>query len=284
MNTNKDLLVMQSVIGEIHSPIFPNSPYRINSDGIPMMVHATGGIVYNYKIGDNCMELYGDHIEPGVSLKNPNDMENNALNILSCIGNQAKVITGDGKGATGFVTGLHSGIEHTLIYFDDKTLDQLAIGDKIQIKAHGQGLQLKGLEDIKIMNIDPELFEKIGIEVYGDKIVVPVAAEIPSHLMGSGIGGSSLRGDYDIMTGDKGELEKYGLDKLRFGDLVLLRDCDNTYGRQHLEGAVSIGVIIHSNCIVAGHGPGVTTILASKTSNIIGQLDDYANIANYLGV
>ena len=86
------------------------------------------------------------------------------------------------------------------------------------------------------------------------------------------------------MTGDKGANKEFGIDKLKFGDLVLLRDCDNTNGRQYLGESVSIGVIVHSDCIISGHGPGVTVIMSSKTSNIVGKIDENAHIAHYLQV
>ena len=272
VKTNKDKLVIQSVQGKIHSPIMGPSPYRISSDGKPMILHGTGGITYNFQIGDSCMNLVGDHVEPGVSIRNEDVAENRPLMVLSCVGNEARVISGDAKGAKGFVTGMHGGIEHVLIYFPQEDLEKMAINDTILIKANGQGLKMEGHDDVLIMNLDPNLFEKMGIrENENGELEVPVVTEIPAHLMGSGIGSStSLTGDYDITTGDKEAVKKYGIDKLRFGDIVLLRDCDNTYGRQYLEGAVTIGVIVHSDCILAGHGPGVTGLISCKTSKIKG--------------
>lgn len=262
------------------------SPYRISHDGKPMILHATGGITYNFQIGDSCMDLVGDHVEPGVSIRNEDVAENRALMVLSCVGNEARVVSGDAKGAKGFVTGMHGGIEHVMIYFSQEDLEKMAINDTILIKANGQGLKIEGHDDVVVMNLDPNLFEKMGIKENDNReLEVPIAAEVPAHLMGSGIGSAtSFSGDYDITTGDKEEVEKYGLDKLRFGDLVLLRDCDNTYGRQYLKGAVTIGVVVHSNCILAGHGPGVTGLLSCKTSKIKGIKTEDANIANYLGV
>ncbi len=123
------------------------------------------------------------------------------------------------------------------------------------------------------------------VENENGELEVPVVTEIPAHLMGSGLGSStSLSGDYDITTGDEEEVKKYNIDKLCFGDIVLLRDCDNTYGRQFLKGSVTIGIIVHSNCVISGHGPGVTGLLSCKTSKIKGIIDENANIANYLGV
>ena len=84
------------------------------------------------------------------------------------------------------------------------------------------------------------------------------------------------------MTHDPEKVRELGLDKLRFGDIVMLEDCDNMYGRGYLKGAVSIGVIIHSDCYLAGHGPGVTVILAAQKPIIRAKLDPSANIINGL--
>jgi hypothetical protein len=101
--------------------------------------------------------------------------------------------------------------------------------------------------------------------------------------MGSGIGDSSAyKGDYDIMTADKEEIKRLGIDKLKFGDLVLLRDCDNSFGRGYLKGSVSIGVVIHSDCIKLGHGPGIVVILTSKESKIESMLSENANIKYWI--
>ena len=284
MKTNVDQLVMQSVKGKIHSPIRDSNSYKITSNGEAVILPATGGITYNFQIGDSCMDIVGDHVEPGVSIRNENKDENNALIVLSCVGNQAIVKTGNAKGSKGFVTGMHGGIEHVILYFNKSTLDNMNIDDEILIKSFGQGLKIKGHEDIVCMNIDPNLFLKLGItEKENGELEVPVVTKIPAYLMGSGIGSSTgFTGDYDIMTGDKVANEEFGINKLKFGDLVLLQDCDNTYGRQYLKDSVTIGVVVHSNCILSGHGPGVTTLLTCKTNKIRGILDKNANIGNYL--
>lgn len=285
IKTNKEFLVMQSVGGKVHSPTIA-SPYRISRDGEPMILPATGGISYNVKVGDSCMIWIGDHVEPGVSVKNDNVNENNALMVLGCIGNTAKIMTGDAKGATGFVTGGHGGIEHTLVYFDEETLEKLNIDDKILVKAFGQGLKIEGFDDVVCMNIDPALLEKMEIKITEDGCLeVPVATEIPPYLMGSGVGSATaFSGDYDIMTGDKEANEKYGINELRFGDIILLQDCNNCFGRDYLKGSVTIGVVVHSDCIKAGHGPGVTAIMSCPVSKIRGRKDKNANIAYYLGI
>ncbi|HHV07187.1 MAG TPA: DUF4438 domain-containing protein [Firmicutes bacterium] len=285
IKTNRERLVMQSVQGRIHSPTVI-SPYKINRDGKAEILPATGGITYNVKIGDSCMNWVGDHIEPGVSIKNENSAENNALMMLSCIGNEARVVSGDAKGAKGIVTGMHGGIDHVLIYFKAQDMDKMAVNDMVLVKAFGQGLQIEGFEDITCMNIDPDLFNKIGMRKNKKGLLeVPVVTEVPAYLMGSGIGSSTaFMGDYDIMTGDEDANRKFGIEKLKFGDLVLLKDCDNTNGRQYLKGAVSIGVVVHSDCIKSGHGPGITVIMSSKTTEIQGVMYEKANIGYYLDI
>ena len=84
------------------------------------------------------------------------------------------------------------------------------------------------------------------------------------------------------MTADMEEIKRLGLDKLRFGDLVLLQDHNNTYGTGYLGGAVTIGVIVHSDCVKSGHGPGVTVIMSSAKGKIEGIIDSNANIGYYM--
>lgn len=282
MKTNKEKLVMQSVIGSIHSPTARGS-YVINSKGEAMTLPSVGGITYNFTLGDSCMDLVGDHVEPDVSIKNDNDMENQALMKMSCVGNIATVVSGEHKGAQGIVLGMHGGIDHTIIHFSKEDKEKLTIGDKIMVKGYGTGMIIEGYEDIHCMNLDPELFERLPIKEKDGKLEFPVVATIPAHLMGSGIGSSTGHtGDYDIMTGDHELNEKHGINDLRFGDFVFLENCDNTYGRQYLSGAGTIGIVIHSNCVLSGHGPGITTLLSSKDGKIIPRIDKKANLKNYV--
>jgi hypothetical protein len=251
-----------------------------------------GGIVYNVKVGDLVRGWIGDHIEPGVSTINKEgkegrySQENAGYNILSCIGNEALVISGKAKGANGIVTGIHGGIEHVLIDFDDKVLKKLAHGDKIQIMAFGLGLAVINHPEIKFFNLDPDLLTRINpnFDTKGN-LVVPVVANIPPYLMGSGLGQRSVvSGDYDITMADDKTIEKLGLDKLKFGDIVAIEDTDNSYGRCYKPGAVSIGVIVHSDCVLAGHGPGVVTIITSSKGKIKPQINKNANIGYYLKI
>jgi hypothetical protein len=47
---------------------------------------------------------------------------------------------------------------------------------------------------------------------------------------------------------------------------------------------VTIGVVVHSDCKGAGHGPGVTTVMTCSTSLIKPVIDPRANIADLLKI
>lgn len=285
MKTNKELCIIQSIQGKVHHPVMRGPGYRIGSDGVPRIVPATAGITYNFQIGDCCMGLMGDHVEPGVSTKNPDAMEDAAYNTFACVGNVATLISGDAKGAKGFVTGKHGGADHVMVYFDAETLDKMTIDDKVLIKAHGQGIQLLDYPEIAVFNTDPELLDLMGIVEKDGYIEVPVVKEIPAFLMGSGLGSSTMAsGDYDIMTRDPESYKELGLGNLRFGDIVLIKNHTNNFGPDFLQGSATVGVIIHGDSYIAGHGPGVTVMLTCKKPCIRGKIDPTANIAKYLKV
>lgn len=285
LKTNRKQLVCQSVIGEITSPLGGVNPYRINPDGHAAVYPGVGGISYNVRIGDAAGGFYADHVEPGVSISNFTKFQgqpgpNRALNLFSCVGNTARVVSGEAKGETGRVTGKHGGIEHVLLDFEDEVLEKLVIGDKIQIKAYGCGLQLTDFPAVKVMNIDPDLFAVLNVKALKNRqLQVPVTHEVPARIMGSGIGAShSHSGDYDIQLFDEPLVGKYGLEDLKLGDFVAIIDADATYGRIYKSGGIVIGIVVHSSCVLAGHGPGVMTVMSSKDGLIVPKIDAKANL------
>lgn len=278
---NENELVQMSVLGEITSPSM-RSPYTITADGELKVLPGTGGISYNIRIGMPASGWQADHVEPGVTIKNSNELNNGALNVLSCIGNTATVISGEAKGEKGVVTGKHGGCEHVLIDFSEEVKEKLAIGDKIQIKSVGVGLQMLDYPDIKVFNLDPDLFKKLNIKENNGFLEVDVTHLVPAKIMGSGIGRDNVyRGDYDIQLFDKTSVKEFGLGNLKFGDIVAVTDADHSYGRIFREGSISIGVIVHSDCVIAGHGPGVATILTSKDGKIKPVINEKANLVEY---
>ncbi len=288
MKTNKKNLICQSVIGEITSPLGSANPYRINPDGHSDIYPGVGGITYNLRIGDKACGMFCDHVEPGVSISNlqkrgSQDGPNRALNLFSCAGNVAYVVSGDAKGETGRVTGKHGGIEHVLLDFEPQILDKLVIGDKIQIRAFGCGLQLADFPDLRLVNLAPDLLDTIPLRKDKDgKLQVPVSHIVPAKIMGSGIGHTqSHSGDYDIQLFDEPTVRKYKLKGLRLGDFVAIQDADATFGRIYKIGGVVIGVVVHSDCVLAGHGPGVMVVMSSKDGQIVPQISKQANLKDY---
>ena len=282
IKTNIDKLVNVSVIGEVTSPVMGSSVYKITSDGKPVVLPGVGGIRYNVRVGDPALGWEADHVEPGVSIKNKEkeDLANNALNILACIGNKARVVSGDAKNETGVVTGKHGGIEHVIIDFHPKTLRKIVIGDKVMVDAFGVGLKILDFPYVKVMNIDPKVLKKLSLKKKNDKLVVHVTHVIPAKIMGSGLGRDNVyRGDYDIQLFDKSTVSEYGLNNIRLGDFVAITDADHSYGRIYKKDAVSIGVVAHTDCVISGHGPGVTTVFTSSEGMITPRIDRNANLA-----
>jgi hypothetical protein len=282
VRSNVEDLVMISVIGEIASPRTNETAYTISRDGEPLLLTRSGGITYNVRVGDRAIGWVADHTEPGVTIRNRDAQEHAALTALACIGNAAQVVSGDGKGAWGTVTGKHGG-GHLLLDFPPSVVETLAIGDRIQVRAYGRGLTLPDAPQVKVLNMSVQLFEVLPLEIESGVVAVPVAGIVPPELMGAGIGGSSERSDYDIQTADRDVLAEHGLEHLRLGDLVAIRDHDNSFGHGYRKGAWTIASVAHADSIMAGHGPGVNTLLASRTGAIRPRLTRTgANIADLL--
>ncbi|WP_082006536.1 DUF4438 domain-containing protein [Sphingomonas sp. ERG5] len=290
LRTNARELVMISVMGEIASPLERGTPWRIGQDGKPRALPGTGGIVLNHRVGDAAVGVAGDHIEPGVSIRNERrtggaDAANQALQTYACVGNAAVVVSGAARGTRGVVTGKHGGIDNVLLDFPVAAMRRMAIGDRIQVWAYGLGLRLPDYPEVAIWNCAPRLLTRWRPRVVDGRILVPVTHRVPARLMGSGLGRNNvLRGDYDIQMSDPVMVARHRLGTLRYGDLVAVLDADNRYGRSRLEGFVSIGVIVHSESTVAGHGPGVVSLLSAPASVLQPVLDPRANIAAYLDI
>ncbi|MDH4196029.1 MAG: DUF4438 domain-containing protein, partial [Candidatus Aminicenantes bacterium] len=285
LKTNRDRLVETAVQAVVQPARGPD--YGPGYDGKPKADIGMASINFTVSVGDSA---YGwaaaDHVEPDVTIQGrdrPSPSEC-AVAILGCIGNEARVVSGEGRGARGYYLGRHAGSDD-LVWFPRDVLDKLALNDKIQVKAKGVGLRVEGFEDVRVNKMSPELFERLGIRAEGNELVVPVVMEVPGHIMGSGLGGYFIEPvDYDIQTTDPQTVENYGLKKLRIGDLVAIRDHYDAYGRGRYEGAVTIGVCVHGFSDYSGHGPGLNPVLSALPGKIRTRLDPDANIAYALGI
>jgi len=287
LKTNREQLVMTAVQGGV-APAHQWAPFEVGSMGEIIAWPSTGGITYNVKVGDSVFGWAGEHIEPGVSttLEHKNRKCEAGFQFLSCCGNEARVICGAARGEKGRVLGHHGGVEHLMLQFDDATLDKLTCDDKFLVRGYGQGLRLLDYAGVHIYNTDPDLFDNWGLrETQDGRIEVPVHVIVPGHAMGSGIGALSVTtGDYDILCQDEETVEQYGLNRLRFGDFVAVLDHDNRYGRTYRKGAVSIGVVIHSDSPLGGHGPGMMTLMSATGGELVPVLHDDANMGALLGI
>jgi len=284
---NRDELVCVAVQGQIAHPVGRAAPYRMGHDGISRVLPGTGGIVLNQRIGNLCVGLAGDHIEPGVALHNnqreiigPRDGPNNALVTYACVGNVARVISGPCRGKAGLVTGKHGGVNHVLVDFPTEVLGRLQIGDRIQIQSIGQGMRLTDYPAVEVLNCAPRLLALWGIVERDSRLAVPVTHVIPAQLMGSGLGkNTAWRGDYDIQLADRGLTRRYHLGSLRFGDFVAIVDADVRHGPSFRQRRVTIGVVVHGDSTVSGHGPGVTALLTGPAEVLQPRREARANLA-----
>lgn len=287
LRTNQADLVMVAVMGQVAHPVAGVNPFRIGNDGVARVLPGTGGIVLNQRIGDPCVGLMADHVEPGVALHNNNREviggrrgPNLALLTYACIGNVARVISGPCTGKRGMVTGKHGGVDHVLLDFSLPVLLQMQIGDRIQIYSYGMGLGLLDHPSVRLSNCSPTLLNRLGIVEADGQLTVPVSHQIPARVMGSGLGKNSpWRGDYDIQLFDPSLRRRYRLDTLRFGDVVAICDGDASYGPSYRSGMVSIGVVVHGDSTVSGHGPGVTILMSGPKEILKPLFDPRANLA-----
>ncbi|MBV8299346.1 MAG: DUF4438 domain-containing protein [Candidatus Eremiobacteraeota bacterium] len=285
MRTNRSRLVVQVLSAQVAPPLLAPGLYDVGADGVPRILPSVGGITLNARVGDSAFAFEGDHVEPAVSVRHPDDKVNTAFCALACVGNVATVAGGEAKGERGVVTGKHGGIEHVMIDFAPDVMERMAIGDSISVRAVGVGLEIEDAGDVKAFNCDPDLFEKLGVERAGARLRVPVARRVPARVMGSGLGRQTVvRGDYDIQCFDEATVREYGLDELRLGDVVAIEDADNSFGRIYRQGAVTVAVVSHGASHMAGHGPGVTTLLTSASGALEPALDARANLATILGL
>lgn len=289
VRTNTDKLVSVSVMGNIASPSFPGLPaipYSLTAEGEPYLLPAYGGIVYNVSVGDSAYGWLADCIHPGVSISLKDDVGNRGLNIFSCVGNLAVVMSGGATGAKGIVTGKSGRFsEQVIIHFEPKDREKMAIGDKIVVRSIGVGLELADHPDIQVKSCGPNILDALEVATRSDgKLGVPVVAKVPPHLLGAGAGLSSEGGSLHIQSADKKALKEAGLDSLKLGDVVALENFDSRYGHGYLGGSIGIGVVGQGDSPRTGYGPGVTLLMTSPKGGIAPLVSEDVNLKSLLNI
>ena len=278
--TNAEQLVEMAVVGYVSQPAVRG--YIPHASGEATILPGMSGMIYNARVGDAAFGWAADHLEPGASIAHPDLDADYAMHYLTCIGNRAFVMSGLAKGAEGIVTGEHARL---LIDFPPDVAEMVGVGDAIQIRTRGQGLQLADYPRIFLKKCSPRLIDSIPIEAVDDKTIrVPVTMELPIQIMGSGAELNPDFVDQDLMSGDRQLMAELGIDQMRLGDLVAINHADHRYGRGYKPGAVTIGLCIHGDSIMTGHGPGILTLMTCDAPGIEWVIDPSANIANYLNI
>jgi hypothetical protein len=278
---NTSDLVEMAVTGQVSQPAVRQGAYLHWPDGRATTQPGMYGIVYNARVGDRAFGWAADHLEPGVSIAHADERADYALHYLTCIGNQAEVTSGLARGARGIVTGEHARL---LVDFAPDVLDRMTIGDTVQIRAKGRGLRLEGHPALEFKKTSPALAEAFGLRVDGGRVICPVAMELPARIMGSGAELNAEFVDQDLMSGDRALMAELGIDRMRLGDLIAIRDVDHRFGRSYRRGWVAICLCIHGDSVLTGHGPGILTLITGPDDALGFTLDPAANIATTLAI
>lgn len=289
IKTNLEKLVEVAVCGEVSHPAPAEG--GVAWDGAPVETGTFSGIAFNVKVGDPAFDWAGgDHVEPGVGLRNPDPAAHRGLLRFSCIGSEAVIVEArlEGKdvrlkGIPGMVTGKSGG--RVLVHFPRRILDRLCVGDRIQIRASGVGLALLDYPDVRLANMAPRLLRALNPSEKSGRVRIPVAKVVPGKLMGGGVGSPDiLDRDYDIQSSSPEAVRECSLDQIRLGDLVAISDHDATHGPRWQPGAVTVGVVVHGSSRRSGHGPGINILMTSPKGTIEPIITRKANLWELMGL
>jgi len=282
VTTNADRLVRQVLAGEVWPPLADRHAYRVGPDGQPFLLPGMGGVTLDVHCGDPATGYASDHLEPGASIRHRDPGANMALQFLTCVGNEVRVVSGPAAGAVGHVIGQHA---YVLADFPDQPAAELTTGDAVTVLAIGQGLALPDHPQVVVKNCAPDLLAAMPGGTRPDgRLEVHVAARVPAEAIGAGAGMASEYANTDLMGAYAGlgpDLS-LGLEGLRIGDLVALADADHRYGRGYRPDYLTIGVISTGQCMMFGHGPGPSTLLSGPASAFCLVDDVDANLAAWL--
>jgi len=279
---NEDELLVTAVVGRVTSPSLGLNPYEVGADGTPAVPVGIGGICYNVRVGMSAFGWAGDQVEPGVSIANPVEAANEALNVFACVGNRVVVRSGDAVGAEGVVVGKHEAFmasKHVLVHLGERALERVAPGDSFLVRAHGRGMRVEGLPQLACHSLGWALWNAWAPEVRDGRLSLRVTRVFPPEVVGMGSGRVSAATSVALQAG-AGE----GLEELRLGDLVAIRDWDATYYTGYREGALTVGVVACGDSPILGNGPGVTLLASAPDDSIVPELDAAANIAGLLAL
>jgi len=282
VGTNASDLIAQVLAGEVWPPLADRHGHRVGADGRPFALPGMGGVTLGVHCGDPALGYASDHLEPGASVRHRDTAANNALQFLCCTGNAVRVTSGPAAGAVGHVIGQHA---YVLADFAEPDLARMAPGDQVSVTAVGQGLALPDHPAVVVKNCSPGLLSAMpGGTAPDGRLEVHVTAVIPAEAVGAGAGMSSEYANTDLMGAYPGLPPAFslGLEHLRIGDVVAMRDADHRFGRGYRADYLAIGVISTGQCRLFGHGPGASTLFSGPAEAFRLVTDADANLARYL--
>lgn len=292
IKANFESLIETCVVGTIAHPqsVDEGGGLAAGFDGRAFAPVVQAGITLNVRIGDRAFHwAWGERVMPGVTIVHTDPAANRALFLLACVGNEATVIDAalDGKlrGQTGVVVGKDAEFGCVIVHFPKRVLERLAVGDRVQIRAIGQGFAIPQPSGVAVANCGPQLFRAINPTQKGGRLRMPVSCIIPGKLMSpepssAGVGFQGC----EIQSSSPEVIKEYKLDNLRLGDLVAIADFDATFGPRWHNGAITVGAIVHGPSSMSGRGAGVVVLFSSAGGLIEPVITRKANIADYLNL
>jgi len=133
------------------------------------------------------------------------------------------------------------------------------------------------LPEIACHSLGPELWDAWAPERSGERLRLRVTRVLAPEVVGMGSGRVSGATSFALQS-EAGE----GLDGLRIGDLVAVRDWDATYYTGYHEDRVTIGVVSTGDSPVLGNGPATTILLSGPSTAFELAVDAGANLADLL--
>jgi hypothetical protein len=103
-------------------------------------------------------------------------------------------------------------------------------------------------------------------------MTVGVRAQLPSKVIGNGIGRPTPMWDLDLQL-TPASAGRYSAAGLRLGDLVAVADLDTRFNAGYRRGWLTIGLVAHGGSPQPGHGPGITAILTGPAQALRAAVD-----------
>ena len=95
-------------------------------------------------------------------------------------------------------------------------------------------------------------------------MIDPLNIDGASKLSGNGLGRPSAAWCLDLSLTPPA----HGGADVRLGDLVAVTDLDARFNMGFRRGWVTVGVVVHTDSALPGHGPGITPILTGPASTL----------------